>query len=101
MKGGKDMIKTYIMFNKDEKYTIANENNEEIFEITKKTLSVDGKKLYDVFFNDFIKGDNIDLKKDKSFDESSDKLAIAVYNNIKEIVEKIVTSINDSIEEQF
>lgn len=100
MKGGKDMIKTYTMFNKDDKYTIFNDNQEEIFEIPKKTLSIDGKTLYDVIFSDFEKGDGIKLDKDKSIDESDDKLSIAVYNNVKEIIDKIVTSINDSEEEK-
>lgn len=98
MKGGKDMIKTYIMYNKDEKYTITNEDNEEIFEISKKTLSIDGKTLYDVIFSDFEKGDGIKLDKDKSIDEAEDKLSIAVYNNVKEIIDKIVTGINNSEE---
>ena len=83
------MIKTYTMFNKDDKYTIFNDNQEEIFEIPKKTLSIDGKILYDV-----------KLDKDKSIDESDDKLSIAVYNNVKEIIDKIVTGINDSEEEK-
>lgn len=42
MKGGKDMTKTYTMYNKSDKYTINN-GTEEIFEISKSTLSVDGK----------------------------------------------------------
>lgn len=90
------MTKTYIMFNKDDKYTIVNDKQEEIFEIPKKTLSIEGKKIYDVFFSDFEKGNDIKLDKDKSIDESEDKLSIAVYNNVKEIIEKIVTGINDS-----
>lgn len=49
MKGGKDMTKTYTMYNKSDKYTINN-GTEEIFEISKSTLSVDGKKLYDALF---------------------------------------------------
>lgn len=92
------MIKTYIMFNKDDKYTIVNDKQEEILEIPKKTLSVDGKKLYDAIFFDFEKGDNIKLDKDKSIDESEDKLSIAVYINVKEIIDKIVIGINDSEE---
>lgn len=92
------MIKTYTMFNKDDKYIIVNDNQEEIFEIPKKTLSIDGKILYDVIFSDFEKGNSIKLDKDKSIDESEDKLSIAVYNNVKEIIDKIVTGINDSEE---
>lgn len=55
MKGGKDMTKTYTMYNKSDKYTINN-GTEEIFEISKSTLSVDGKKLYDALFSNFEKG---------------------------------------------
>ena len=96
MKGGNDMIKTYIMYNKEDKYAIINEDNKEIFEIPKKTLSIDGKKLYDAMFSDFEKGNDIKLDKDKSIDESNDKLSIVVYNNVKEIIDKIVKGINDS-----
>lgn len=88
------MIKTYIMFNKEDKYTINN-STEEIFEIPKKTLNVDGKKLYDALFSDFKKGDSIKINKDSSIDESKDKLSKAIYENIKEIIDKIVTGIND------
>ena len=97
MKGGKDMIKTYTMYNKNDKYTINN-GTEEIFEISKSTLSVDGKKLYDVLFLNFEKGDNIKIEKDTSFDDN-DKLSNAVYSNIIEVIEKIVTGINDFEEE--
>ena len=76
MKGGKDMIKTYTMYNKNDKYKINN-GTEEIFEISKSTLSVDGKKLYDALFLNFEKGDNIKIEKDTSFDDN-DKLSNAV-----------------------
>lgn len=99
MKGGKDMTKIYTMYNKTDKYIIANADNKEIFEISKKNLRVDGKKLYDAMFSDFQKGNSIKIDKDSSFDESSDKLSIAVYNNVKEIIDKIVTGINSSVEE--
>lgn len=97
MKGGKDMIKTYTMYNKNDKYTINN-GSEEIFEISKSTLSVDGKKLYDALFLNFERGDNIKIDKDTSFDDN-DKLSNAVYSNIVEVIEKIVTGINDYEEE--
>jgi len=97
MKGGKDMIKTYTMYNKSDKYTINN-GTEEIFEISKSTLSVDGKKLYDALFSNFEKGDNIKIDKDASFGDD-DKLSNAVYSNIIEVIEKIVTGINDFEEE--
>lgn len=97
MKGGKDMTKTYTMYNKSDKYTINN-GTEEIFEISKSTLSVDGKKLYDALFLNFEKGDNIKIDKDTSFDDN-DKLSNAVYSNIVEVIEKIVTGINDFEEE--
>ncbi len=97
MKGGKDMTKTYTMYNKSDKYTI-NKGNEEIFEISKNTLSIDGKKLYDALFLNFEKGDNIKINKDTSFDDKN-KLSNAVYNNIVEVIEKIVTGINDFEEE--
>ena len=51
------MTKTYTMYNKSDKYTINN-GTEEIFEISKNTLSVDGKKLYDALFLNFEKGEN-------------------------------------------
>lgn len=91
------MIKTYMMYNKSDKYTINN-GVEEIFEISKSTLSVDGKKLYDALFLNFEKGDNIKLDKDTSFDDN-DKLSNVVYSNIVEVIEKIVTGINDFEEE--
>ena len=97
MKGGKDMIKTYTMYNKNDKYTINN-GSEEIFEISKSTLSVDGKKLYDALFLNFERGDNIKIDKDTSFDDK-DKLSNAVYSNIVEVIEKIVMGINDYEEE--
>ena len=92
------MIKTYKMYNKNDNYTINN-GTEEIFEISKSTLSVDGKKLYDVLFLNFEKGDNIKIEKDTSFDDN-DKLSNAVYSNIVEVIEKIVTGINDFEEEK-
>lgn len=91
------MIKTYTMYNKSDKYTINNENDE-IFEISKSTLSVDGKKIYDALFLNFEKGDNIKIDMDSSFDEN-DKLSKAVYSNVIEVIEKIVTGINDYEEE--
>ena len=100
MKGGKDMTKTYTMYNKSDKYTINNET-EEIFEISKSTLNVDGKKLYDALFSNFEKGDIIKLDKDSSFDVANDKLSNAVYNNIVEIIDKIVTGINSFEEENI
>ena len=98
MKGGKDMTKTYIMYNKNDKY-IINKGSEEIFEISKSTLSVDGKKLYDTFFSNFEKGDNIIIDKDSSFDDINDKLSSAVYNNFVEVINKIVIGINNFEEE--
>lgn len=94
------MIKTYTMFNKRDKYTINNET-EAVFEISKSTLSVDGKKLYDALFLNFEKGDIIKLNKDSSFDDANDKLSNAVYNNIVEVIDKIVTGINDFEEENY
>lgn len=91
------MTKTYTMYNKSDKYTINN-GTEEIFEISKSTLSVDGKKLYDALFSNFEKGDNITIDKDTSFGDD-DKLSNAVYSNIIEVIEKIVTGINDFEEE--
>lgn len=91
------MIKTYTMYNRNDKYTINNES-EEIFEISKSTLSVDGKKLYDALFLNFEKGDNIKIDKDTTFDDN-DKLSNAVYSNIVEVIERIVTGINDFEEE--
>ena len=91
------MIKIYTMYNKSDKYTINNENGE-IFEISKSTLSIDGKKLYDALFFDFAKGDNIKIEKSSSFEES-DKFSNAVYNNIVEVIEKIVAGINGYEEE--
>ena len=98
MKGGKDMTKTYTMYNKSDKYTINNETGE-IFEISKSTLSVDGKKLYDALFLNFKKGDSIKIDKDSSFDDTSDKLSSAVYSNIVEVIDKIVMGINNFEEE--
>ena len=91
------MTKTYTMYNKSDKYIIYN-GTEEIFEISKSTLSVDGKKLYDALFLNFEKGDNIKIDKDTSFDDN-DKLSNAVYSNIVEVIEKIVIGINDFEEE--
>lgn len=93
MKGGKDMTKTYTMYNKSDKYTI-NKGNEEIFEISKNTLSIDGKKLYDALFLNFEKGINVKINKDTSFDDKN-KLSNAVYNNISWGHWKDCTGIND------
>ena len=98
MKGGKDMTKTYMMYNKSDKYTI-NSETEEIFEISKSTLSVDGKKLYDALFLNFEKGDSIKIDKDSSFDDTNDKISNAVYSNIVEVIDKIVKGINNFEEE--
>lgn len=98
MKGGKDMTKTYTMYNKSDKYTINNEIGE-VFEIPKSTLSVDGKKLYDALFLNFEKGDSIKIDKDTSFDNVNDKLSNAVYSNIVEVIDKIVIGINSFEEE--
>ena len=98
MKGGKDMTKTYTMYNKSDKYTINNETGE-IFEIPKSTLSVDGKKLYDALFLNFEKGDSIKISKDSSVDDANDKLSNAVYINIVEVIDKIVMGINNFEEE--
>lgn len=98
MKGGKDMTKIYTMYNKSDKYTINNET-EEVFEIPKSTLSVDGKKLYDALFLNFEKGDIIKINKDSSLDNANDKLSNAVYSNIVEVVDKIVIGINSFEEE--
>ena len=93
MKGGNDMTKTYIMYNEQDQYVIKYDNNDS-FEIKKSTLNIDGKKLYEMMFNDFKKGDKIILSKDKSFDNCG-KFDVAVYDNVKEIVNKIVSSINE------
>ena len=98
MKGGKDMTKTYTMYNKSDKYTINNEIGE-VFEIPKSTLSIDGKKLYDALFLNFEKGDSIKIDKDTSFDNVNDKLSNAVYSNIVEVIDKIVIGINSFEEE--
>ena len=59
---------------------------------------MNGKKLYDALFSNFEKGDNIKIDKDTSFCDD-DKLSNAVYSNIIEVIEKIVTEINDFEEE--
>lgn len=99
MKGGKDMIRTYNLIDDVDKYSIVDESNEEIIDISKKTLNVEGKKIYEKFFADFKQGDSIIFNKDDSIDTSEDKLAIAVYNNVKEIIEKIVDNINNASNE--
>ena len=98
MKDGNDTIKTYTMYNEQDQYVIKL-NEDDYLEIKKSTLNVDGKKLYEIMFSDYKKGNKINLIKDKSFD-SNNKLDNAVYNNIKEIIEKIVDGINDSEEVQ-
>lgn len=92
------MTKTYTMYNKSDKYTINNQTGE-IFEISKSTLRVDGKKLYDTLFLDFKKGDRIKIDKDSSFDDANDKLSNAVYSNVIEVIDKIVMGINNFEEE--
>lgn len=93
MKGGNDMTKIYIMYNEEDQYIIKY-NDKDSFEIKKSTLNIDGKKLYEMMFSDFKKGDKINLNKDKSFDNCS-KLDSAVYDNVKEIIDKIVNGINE------
>lgn len=94
MKGGKDMTKTYTMFNEKEQYTIK-DGDIVLLEIKKSTLNLDGKKVYENMFSSFKKGDKIKIKKDKSFDKK-DKFENIVYENVKEIIEKIVDDINNS-----
>lgn len=91
------MIKTYTMYNDNDKYTINNKTDI-IFEIPKTTLSVDGKKLYEALFLNFEKGDEIKLEKDSTFDSDGDKLSNAVYTNMVEVIDKIVRGINESEE---
>jgi hypothetical protein len=94
MKGGKDMTKIYTMYNNNDKYIIKSENVE-IFEVPKSTLNVDGKKLYEALFKEFKKGDIIKINKSTDFDSSNDKISKAVYDSIVEVVNKIVTGINE------
>jgi hypothetical protein len=96
MKGGKDMTKTYTIFNENDQYVVKSSETNYI-EIKKSTLNIDGKKLYDMMFSDFKKGDKITLQKDNSFDDNN-KLDNAVYENVKEIIGKIVDGINNSEE---
>lgn len=96
MKGGKDMRKIYTMYNENEQYIIKI-NEQDYLEIKKRTLNVDGKKLYEMMFSNFKKGDKIDIKMDRSFN-SDNKLDIAVYENVKEIIEKIADRINENEE---
>lgn len=96
MKGGNDMTKTYIMYNEQDQYVIKCDDKDS-FEIKKSTLNVDGKKLYEMMFSDFKKGDKINLSKDESF-TNGNKLDNSVYDNVKEIIGKIVDGINDSEE---
>ena len=95
MKGGKDMKKIYIMIEKKDKYILNDSNGNEMMDIKKNTLNIDGKKIYELFFKDFNKDDSIIIEKDKSIDDSKDKLSLVVYENYKEIIEKISAGINE------
>lgn len=93
MKGGRDMKKIYTMFNEEEFYCIK-DNDNDVFKISKKSLNVDGKEMFNSFFKEFKKNDEIVINKDKSF-SNDDKLSLDVYENIKEIIEKIQDGINN------
>ncbi len=93
MKGGNDMKKTYTMYSAEEKFDILDSESKIVFSISRKTLSLDGKKLYDSLFKEFNKGDDIVLNKDASI-LKDDKIANAVYDNVTEIINKVKDGIN-------
>ncbi len=96
MKDGKDMKKIYTMSLVNDNYVIFNKDKEERLKISKKNLVLDGKELYENFFSDFTKDDVIDLILDETtINESVDKLGVSVYDNTKEIIDKIQKGIKE------
>lgn len=93
MKGGKDMKKIYKFEEQKEKYVILYESNE-IFEIYKDTLKIDGNKFYDAFFESYSNGDIIELEKGSSIIEEN-KLSNAIYNTVNNLFNEIVQKINE------
>ncbi len=80
----------------NDNYVIFNKDKEERLKISKKNLVLDGKELYENFFSDFTKDDVIDLILDETtINESVDKLGVSVYDNTKEIIDKIQKGIKE------
>lgn len=97
MKGGKDMKKTFSFEEQEDKYVIIDGQNE-IFMINKDTLKIDGKKLYETFFESYSIGDTININKGKTINEK-DKLSVAIYDTFKKIIEDIVLKIEEMKED--
>lgn len=98
MKGGKDMKKTYKFEEEKEKYIIM-DDKDEIFIINKDNLKIDGNKFYEAFFDNYSIGDSIELQKGESVNDK-DKLSIATYDTLKQLIDDIIKKIEEKKEEQ-
>jgi ribosomal protein L14E/L6E/L27E len=85
------MKKIYTMIDEKDSYFLIDDSSEKVIEIKKNTLNIDGIELYEKIFKNFNIGD--DIKIEKKF-EKEDKISASVYNEIAEIIDKIVKNIN-------
>jgi ribosomal protein L14E/L6E/L27E len=85
------MKKIYTMIDEKDSYFLIDDSSEKVIEIKKNTLNIDGIELYEKIFKNFNIGD--DIKIEKKF-EKEDKISSSVYNEIAEIIDKIVKNIN-------
>jgi ribosomal protein L14E/L6E/L27E len=79
------------MIDEKDSYFLIDDSSEKVIEIKKNTLNIDGIELYEKIFKNFNIGD--DIKIEKKF-EKEDKISSSVYNEIAEIIDKIVKNIN-------
>jgi ribosomal protein L14E/L6E/L27E len=79
------------MIDEKDSYFLIDDSSEKVIEIKKNTLNIDGIELYEKIFKNFNIGD--DIKIEKKF-EKEDKISASVYNEIAEIIDKIVKNIN-------
>jgi len=91
MKGGKDMKKTYSFEEKEDMYVVTN-GKEEVFEVKKDNLKIDGNIFYEAFFEKFSIGDEIEFKKGNSV-RNDDKLSVGVFDTLNTLINDIVKKI--------
>lgn len=85
--------KKIIFIKKDNKCKFYFEStSNKCFEIDEKSKKLNGQKLYEVFFSDFHKGDNYCFTNELG--EEITNHTNYIFNEFKEIFEKIVTELN-------
>ena len=93
------MKKIYKMRFEDNYIISDTQTNDDIMVIDKKTLNVEGKQIFEIFFDKFVIGDSIEIIADKTITDSNDKLKKAVYENVNEIIETISKNISQKKED--